>query len=350
MQTVTVHARKAYEIRIARGLIEKAGEEIRRTLGGGKVMIVTDDTVDALYAASLEGSLTSAGFAVSKFVLPHGEASKNAQNWLSILNALAEQAFTRTDMLCALGGGVVGDLTGFAAASYLRGIRYVGIPTTLLSMVDSSVGGKTAIDLDAGKNLCGAFHHPSLVLCDPDTLSSLPQEIFADGMAEVIKYGVIGDRALFDLLKSPKNLPMEEIIRRCVAMKAEIVEADEEDRGVRKLLNFGHTAGHAIEARAHFTMLHGHGVAAGMVIAARFAHARGICADDVIDEIAELVRLYGLPDASPYPAQELIETALRDKKREGEMIDLVLPERIGKCVLHRLPVTEMPAFLRGGAV
>jgi len=350
MQTVSVHAKRAYDVRIADGILKTAGEEIRKTLGDGRIMVVTDDTVDALYAAALEDSLKAAGYAVSKFVIPHGEASKNAKNWLSLLNTLAENAFTRTDMLCALGGGVVGDLTGFAAASYLRGVKYVGIPTTLLAMVDSSVGGKTAIDLDAGKNLCGAFHHPSLVLCDPGTLSTLPPEVFADGMAEVIKYGVIGDRALFDLLKAKDDLPMEEIIRRCVAMKAEIVAADEEDRGVRKLLNFGHTAGHAIEARAHFTMLHGHGVAAGMVIAARFAHARGLCDAGVIEEIADLVRLYGLPDASPYPAQELIDTALRDKKREGASIDLVLPERIGKCVLHRLPVAEMPVFLRGGTV
>ncbi len=350
MQTVSVHVSKAYDVRIENEILDKAGAEIRRTLGDGRVMIVTDDTVDALYSARLEASLTTAGFAFSKFVIPHGEASKNAQNWLSLLNTLAKESFTRTDILCALGGGVAGDLTGFAAASYLRGVRYVGIPTTLLAMVDSSVGGKTAIDLKAGKNLCGAFHHPSLVLCDPTALRTLPDEIFADGMAEVIKYGVIGDRTLFDLLKSPRSLPMEEILRRCVAMKAQIVEADEQDRGMRKLLNFGHTAGHAIEARAHFTMLHGHGVAAGMVIAARFACARGICRAEVIEEITDLVRLYGLPDASPYPTNELIETALRDKKREGAMIDLVLPEKIGCCILHRLPVDEMPAFLSGGTI
>lgn len=350
MQTVSVNASKAYDILIDRGLLSRAGEEIKKLAPNARVMVVTDDTVDALYGDTLTAALTAAGISHSKFVIPHGEASKNAQNWLALLNALAAEAFTRTDILCALGGGVVGDLTGFAAACYLRGIKYVGIPTTLLAMVDSSVGGKTAVDLTTGKNLCGAFHHPSLVLCDPNTLSTLPAEIFSDGMAEVIKYGVIGDRGLFDLLQTPNDLPMEEVIRRCVSMKARIVEKDENDHGVRKLLNFGHTAGHAIEARAQFTLLHGHGVAAGMVIAARFAHARGLCSADVIDEIAALVRLYNLPDASPYPAAELVETALRDKKREGGSIDLVLPTRIGECVLHRLPVTELPAFLSGGSV
>lgn len=350
MQTVSVNVSKAYEIRIESGILARAGEEIGKLAPGARVMVVTDDTVDALYAATLENSLTAAGISHAKFVIPHGESSKNVHNWLALLNALSAESFTRTDLLCALGGGVVGDLTGFAAACYLRGIKYVGLPTTLLAMVDSSVGGKTAVDLPTGKNLCGAFHHPSLVLCDPDTLATLPAEIFADGMAEIIKYGVIGDRGLFDLLKTPDDLPMEEVIRRCVSMKARIVEEDEHDHGTRKLLNFGHTAGHAVEARAQFTLLHGHGVAAGMVIAARFAHSRGICAANIIDDIADLVRLYGLPDASPYPTEELIETALRDKKREGGHIDLVLPEEIGHCVLHRLPVAELPAFLSGGSV
>ena len=205
MQTVSVNASRAYDVRIERGILARAGEEIGKLAPGARVMIVTDDTVDALYAATLENSQTAAGISHSKFVIPHGEASKNVHNWLSLLNALSSESFTRTDMLCALGGGVVGDLTGFAAACYLRGIQYVGIPTTLLAMVDSSVGGKTAVDLDTGKNLCGAFHHPSLVLCDPDTLSTLPAEIYADGMAEVIKYGVIGDRGLFDLLKTGQD-------------------------------------------------------------------------------------------------------------------------------------------------
>ncbi len=350
MQTVSVHVSHPYDVMIEGGILRRAGEEIRRLIGDGRVMIVTDDTVDALYAAQLEASLTAAGIAHRKFVIPHGEASKNAHNWLALLNRLAEEAFTRTDAICALGGGVIGDLSGFAAATFLRGIRYIGIPTSLLAMVDSSVGGKTAVDLDTGKNLAGAFHHPALVLCDPDTLSTLPAEVFADGMAEVIKYGVIGDEALFNLLKDREHLPMEEVICRCVSMKAAIVEKDEHDHGMRKLLNYGHTAGHAIEARANFTMLHGHGVAAGMVIAARYAHLIGLCGEDVIGKIAELVSLYGLPDASPYPAEELTETALRDKKREGGHIDLVLPERIGKCILHRISVETLPTFLSGGAV
>ncbi len=350
MQTVTINTSRRYDIRIERGILSRAGEEIRAVLGDVRVMIVTDDKVNALYAPTLEASLTVQGIRFETFVIPHGEASKNAQNWLALQNALAGAAFTRTDALIALGGGVVGDLTGFAAATFLRGIPYIGIPTTLLAMVDSSVGGKTAIDLDAGKNLAGAFHHPSLVLCDPDTLATLSADVFSDGMAEVIKYGVLGDADLFAMLKHPDTLPMEEIIRRCAAMKAAIVEEDEHDHGRRKLLNFGHTAGHAIEARANFTMLHGHGVAAGMVIAARYAHARGLCDAIVIDEIIAVNELYGLPTKSPYPVSDLCPSALCDKKREGTHIDLVLPNKIGECVLCRIGVDELSAFLSGGAV
>ena len=350
MNTITVHVSRPYDIHMEAGILARAGEYIKNTLGACRVMVVTDDTVRALYGDTLLRSLGEAGLEAAEFVIPHGEASKNTESLIALLNALAENAFTRTDIVCALGGGVVGDLAGFAAAVYLRGIRYVGIPTTLLSCVDSSVGGKTAVDLAAGKNLAGAFHHPSLVLCDPDTLNTLAPEVRADGFAEVIKYAVIGDSVLFDMLCDPDTLDMETVIARCVAQKARIVEKDETDHGVRKHLNFGHTAGHAIELRSHFSLMHGHGVAIGMGIATEYAIRQGICPADVLPKLNKLIALYHLPTETDYDIDDLYEAATRDKKREGGHIDVVLPTAIGSCMLKRIPVGELRAFLAGGRV
>jgi len=348
MKQITVKVAKSYDIFIGNGILDEAGARIAAVLGQSRAMIVTDDTVDALYAARLEKSLNGAGLPTQKFVIPHGEASKNMRTLTALLEALAQAAFSRSDILVALGGGVVGDLTGFAAATFLRGVRYVGIPTTVLSAVDSSVGGKTAVDLDAGKNLAGAFWQPSLVLCDPETLSTLTPEIRADGFAEVIKYGMISDAALFAMLHRPHELDMEEIIARCVQAKADVVEQDELDLGLRKLLNYGHTAGHAIEAHSDFSIMHGHGVAIGMMIAARYAAGRGLCPADLPEKQEALIRLYNLPTESPYPPSLLYETTTRDKKRAGQKIDIVIPKAIGECVLLRIDVEELRDYLEEG--
>ena len=350
MKTITVHLARPYDIHIEAGILARPGECIRNTLGHCRVMVVTDDTVRALYGDALLTSLNEAGLDTAEFVIPHGEASKNTASLIELLNALAENAFTRTDIVCALGGGVVGDLAGFAAAVYLRGIRYVGIPTTLLASVDSSVGGKTAVDLPAGKNLAGAFHHPSLVLCDPNTLNTLTPEILADGFAEVIKYAVIGDADLFSMLDAPEAPDMETVIARCVSQKARIVEEDETDHGVRKHLNFGHTAGHAIELRSEFSLMHGHGVAIGMVIATEYAIRQGLCPESALPALTDLLKKHHLPTETEYDIADLYEAATRDKKREGDEIDVVLPTGIGSCTLKRIPVTELPAFLSGGRV
>ena len=350
MKTITVHLARPYDIHIEAGILARAGECIRNTLGHCRVMVVTDDTVRALYGDALLTSLNEAGLDTAEFVIPHGEASKNTASLIELLNALAENAFTRTDIVCALGGGVVGDLAGFAAAVYLRGIRYVGIPTTLLASVDSSVGGKTAVDLPAGKNLAGAFHHPSLVLCDPNTLNTLTPEILADGFAEVIKYAVIGDADLFSMLDAPEAPDMETVIARCVSQKARIVEEDETDHGVRKHLNFGHTAGHAVELRSEFSLMHGHGVAIGMVIATEYAIRQGLCPESALPALTDLLKKHHLPTETEYDIADLYEAATRDKKREGDEIDVVLPTGIGSCTLKRIPVTELPAFLSGGRV
>ena len=348
MEKVVVKASKTYEILIGENLLPDAGGRIRQTAGGDAVLVVTDDTVDGLYGKTFTASLRQAGYRVETFVIPHGEASKNAENFLAILNFLAEKQFTRSDVVAALGGGVVGDLAGFAAACFNRGMKFIQLPTTLLAAVDSSVGGKTAIDLPAGKNLAGAFYQPELVICDIKTLDTLREEIFRDGCAEVIKYAVIADRELFAALKQPIRPQLEKIITRCVGIKRDIVARDEFDTGLRQLLNFGHTVGHAVEACSHFAVSHGSGVAIGMAAESRAAEAMGFCDAVCRDEILSLLRMYGFDLSCPYPAKRLCEKALSDKKRRGDTITLVVPRDIGKAELLPMNVSELPDFFQKG--
>ena len=251
MNTVHISASRGYDVLIGHGLLPSLGERAAKVCKGRTACIVSDDTVAALYEKTARTSLEQAGFTVFTYVFPHGEQSKCGETFLKLLSFLAANHLTRSDLLVALGGGVTGDLTGFTAACYLRGIACIQVPTSLLAMVDSSVGGKTAIDLPEGKNLCGAFYQPNLVLCDIDTLNTLPDDIFRDGCAEVIKYGVLGSEALFSHLHG--ELDLMAVVTQCVDMKRAIVEDDEFDTGTRQLLNLGHTLGHAIEAGANFT-------------------------------------------------------------------------------------------------
>ena len=348
MKIVTVNASTTYDILIGNGLLSEAGSLCAKAVGLCRVCVVTDDTVEALYFETVRTSLSKAGYDVLKFVIPHGEASKNTTSLVELLEFLASHHLTRSDCLIALGGGVVGDLTGFAAAVYLRGIRFVQIPTTLLAAVDSSVGGKTAVDLVAGKNLAGAFHQPSLVICDYTTLDTLTPEIFADGCAEVIKYGVIGDRPLFDRLKKGVKEQIEEVIASCVENKRDIVEGDEFDRGQRQLLNLGHTVGHAIELCSHMEISHGSAVAMGMVIVTRAAVRMGLCPEDALCELLALLTAEKLPTSCPFSAEELAKAALGDKKRSGDSLTLILPYAIGDSRLYRISVDELSAILEKG--
>ncbi len=350
MKTIHVKASKAYNVIIGEGLLSQAGDLCREALGGTcRLCIVTDDKVAPLYLDTTVSALEAAGFDVFYYVFPNGEASKSTENLIELLEILAENRLTRTDALVALGGGVIGDLTGFAAAVYLRGIRFVQIPTTLLAAVDSSVGGKTAVDLMAGKNLMGAFHQPSLVLCDYTTLDTLEPEVFADGCAEVIKYGVINDRPFFDLLQGGVRNRIEEVIAACIENKASIVEADEFDKGMRRLLNLGHTVGHAIETYSEFAVSHGSAVAMGMVIVTRAAVAMGLCPAADLDALVALLRAENLPTECPYDdAAALAELATADKKREGDTVALILPYGIGDSRVYELPVGELKSFLAKG--
>ena len=296
----------------------------------------------------VKSSLCDAGFETVEFIIPHGEASKSTQRLVRLVEFMAENRLTRTDALVALGGGVVGDLGGFAAAVYLRGIPFIQMPTTLLAAVDSSVGGKTAVDLVAGKNLMGAFYQPSLVLCDYSTLDTLPAEIFADGCAEVIKYGVINDREFFNTLKEGIRENIENVIASCVQNKANIVENDEFDLGKRQLLNLGHTVGHAIEVCSDLEISHGSAVAIGMVIVMRGACKMGLCSYSELDELVALLRAENLPTDCTYSAEELFSVATADKKRAGDKISLVLPYAIGDSRLYKIDVDRLCDFIAKG--
>ncbi len=356
----------AYDIPVGRGLIDEAGARIAAVIAPCRALLLTDDTVNALYGDRAVASLESAGFTVIRHVIPHGEASKSAANLIALLEKMAYEHLTRTDCLITLGGGVVGDLGGFAAAVFLRGIRFVQIPTTLLAMVDASVGGKTAIDLAAGKNLAGAFHQPSLVLCDPDLLSTLPSATFADGMAEVIKYAFISDRPLYDLLAGEETITADRIahvaqektdqtgdrlaamIRLCLEDKRALVEADETDRGARQLLNLGHTVGHAVEACSHYEISHGSAVAIGMTIMTRAAEVRGIAATGTTAALLALLARYSLPTVCPFTTEELYAIATSDKKRTGGIITLVVPHGIADSRLVQIPVDALEGYIRIG--
>ena len=349
MTTVTVRASRPYEVTIGRGLLDTVGWQAAGQWKGRAAAVVSDSTVAPLYLNRVKDSLERAGFQVHSFVFPAGEDQKNGGTYLKLLEFLAARRLTRADGLIALGGGVVGDLAGFAAATFLRGIGFLQLPTTLLAAVDSSVGGKTAIDLTNGKNLAGAFYQPQAVLCDLDTLDTLPAEVFADGCAEVIKYGMIGDPALLARLETVDfRADPEELVARCVAQKRDLVEQDEFDTGARQLLNLGHTLGHGVEACSGYTVSHGRAVAIGMTLVTRAAVAFGRCPAEVLPRLRRLLERYGLPDATAYSAQALYEKTLSDKKRSGDTISLVVPIAWGASQLVRIPVSELPAWIERG--
>lgn len=376
MTTVRVKASREYDVIIGRGLLGEAGALIAPLFKGKRLALVTDSNVAPLYAEPVTAALDSAGFTVYRFTFPAGETSKCMRTYAELLDFLAENRLSRTDGIVALGGGVVGDLAGFAAATYLRGVGFVQIPTTLLAAVDSSVGGKTGIDLPTGKNLCGAFYQPRLVICDTDTLISLDRETFACGAAEVIKYGVIRDGELFSLLEEASEsfmsipsspavsdeamLIAERIIASCVDIKRSVVEEDETESGIRACLNFGHTAAHSIEKLSRYTVPHGTAVAAGMGIAASYAERRGGFDASSRARLISLLRSYGLPSdcdeciarfglsSDELSPDRLADAARSDKKADGGEIRLVLPTRIGGCELVMTPTDRLTDFMTGG--
>lgn len=342
MQTLTVDlGDRSYPIHVGRGLLGRA-ELILPHLPTKRVAVVTNTTVGPLYLSTLQGTLEGAGVSVLPIVLPDGEQYKNAETLGRIYDALLEARMERKGTLIALGGGVIGDLTGFAAATYLRGVPFVQIPTTLLAQVDSSVGGKTGINHPLGKNMIGAFYQPRLVLADTDTLNTLPDRELAAGLAEVIKYGLIRDAEFFtwleahmeDLIRRDPDALTFAILRSC-RNKAEVVAADEREGGIRAILNLGHTFGHAIEAGLGYGVwLHGEAVAAGMVLAADLSRRLGWLTAEDVERVRSLLRRARLPDTAPDLGVERYRALMGlDKKVEGGRVRFVLLKRVGEAVV-----------------
>ena len=349
MNTVKVTASKSYDVIIGSGIMGSLGNYIKQINKNAKVAIISDSNIWPIYGNVVTKSLQAVGTDLCSFVFQAGEASKNAETYLSILNFLAENQITRSDLLIALGGGVVGDIAGFASATFLRGIGYIQIPTSLLAMVDSSVGGKTAIDLPAGKNLVGAFCQPKLVLCDIDALSTLPTEIFRDGCAEIIKYGILYDEKLFvHLYENGLDFDRQWVITRCVELKSQVVAQDEFDTGARQKLNLGHTLGHGVEAQSNYTISHGKAVAIGMALVSRAGVTEGICTNTTQKSIHDILTKFGLPVDTNCTAEMLYSSALSDKKRFGVTVNLIIPEKIGNCIIHALPVDKLMGFIEAG--
>ena len=346
MKTVEVKASGSYKVYIGGALLGKAGELTRDVKAPCNVVLVSDDIVYPLYGEDVKCSYERAGYSVTSFVIKNGEASKSMTTLARLLEFMAEKGVCRSDLVVALGGGVVGDLAGFAAAVYMRGIDYVQLPTTLLAAVDSSVGGKTAVDLTAGKNLAGAFYQPKMVLCDTDTLKTLTPQIFSDGAAEIIKYGAACDLRLFEQLEAGALAhDIENVIYRCVDIKRRVVEQDEYDTGTRAILNFGHTLGHAIEKQSGYTVTHGAAVAIGMVLITSAAEGRGITQKGTSQRLCACIESCGLKATAPYSLAQLFPHCMGDKKRSGDSITLVLLRSLGECCLNSVTTEEFKTLL-----
>lgn len=351
MRKITVSGQNGYEILIEKGIISSCGEYIKSVTKASRVLIISDSNVYTLYGNLVEGSLKEVGFKVFSHTFPAGEPNKTMDTVGGMIEALATNELSRNDLVVALGGGVTGDMAGFAAAIYLRGINFVQIPTTLLSQVDSSVGGKTGCDLSFGKNLVGAFHNPVLVLIDPDTISTLPERYKKDGIGEVIKYAFIKSEKLFDTLFSDDNFDdiLEEVIYYCVDIKREIVENDFTEKGERMLLNFGHTLAHAIEKAQNYEGLaHGEAVGVGMLYITRASEKFGYSEKGTAEKIEMLLNKYQLPTKLDADINALTDIMLFDKKRRGDSINLVLAQNVGASFVKPFPTAELKGFFAEG--
>ena len=358
MNKITVEAAQPYDVLIGDGLLEQCGRLIRQACSAAqKVLIVSDTNVAPLYMDTVKSSLEGEGFIVSEYIFLAGEEEKNISSVAGMWSEMAREGFTRTDIVAALGGGVTGDMGGFAAATFLRGIRVVQISTSLLSMVDASVGGKTGIDLPQGKNLVGAFCQPALVIEDTGCLRSLSTEHFTEGMAEVIKYAFIMDGTLFRILSSRAESgsagslqtdaeALTDIVCRCVRDKAMIIAQDEHDNGIRQILNYGHTIGHVIERDSNYSLSHGVCVAKGMGIIIRACRRSGSLESKSADMMTELIRAYNLPTEDKITPEQAAEGARNDKKKRGDTISVILVNKIGSAEICRMSTEELLEFLK----
>ena len=355
-----IHVRASsseYDVIIGAGILSDTGSIVKGVLPNAlKVLVVSDTNVAPLYMKTVTDSLEAGGFDVYEYVFEAGERSKNITTVAGMWDAMAKEGFTRSDAVLALGGGVAGDMAGFAAATFLRGISVVQVPTSLLAMVDSSVGGKTGIDLPAAKNQVGAFLQPSVVIEDTDCLKTLSPELFTEGMGEVIKYAFIMDVPLYDRLKAIADSgnasslasdteELTEVVKACVADKADVIASDEFDTGRRQILNFGHTAGHVIESLSDYTLMHGVCVAKGMGIFIDSCVAAGLCDKEEADKMKSLIEAYGLPSGDDITSDKLTAGAMNDKKKRGNTLSLILVNKIGHAEIVKMNEDEYLAFL-----
>ncbi len=338
MKIIKINTNPTYNVYIESGLLNKIGKLVNELKSYDRIAIVTDDAVQKLYLDRVVKSFEGYSNEIFTFAFPNGEGSKNINELAKIYDFLAEVQITRTDLIIALGGGVCGDMVGYAASSYLRGVDFINIPTTLLSMVDSSVGGKTAVNIPAGKNQVGSFYQPKMVVCDTDTLATLKEELIADGIGEIVKYGVLENKGIFDLLENGKfNDNIEEIIEICVKIKDEYVSGDVFDKGKRQLLNLGHTLGHVIEKDSKFTLAHGKAVLIGLkYIAEKFAGTEEI--ERILENIDKVAKIFNMPTTYKLTADELWKMAGNDKKRHGDYLTIARPYAIGDCRLENVKI------------
>ena len=334
MITITVPASRQYDVVIGSGLLSSIGTRIAAITKAKTVCVVSDSTVMPLYGAKILESLAQSGFSCCSFVFPAGEASKNGDQYLALLNHLAQHQLTRSDALIALGGGVVGDLSGFAASAYMRGIDFYNIPTTLLSQIDSSIGGKTAINFGGVKNIVGAFYQPKKVLIDPDLLKTLPSRQIANGLAEAIKMSLTSDKELFELFENKAiEANLDEIIIRSLQIKKAVVEQDEKEAGLRKILNFGHTVGHGIESSEGMSELyHGECVALGML---------PMCGEEIRPRVLAVLKKCSLYREPEYDWDKITDAAFHDKKADGNKVTVTLVNEAGNFELKTMGCLEV---------
>ncbi len=349
LKEINIKTNTPYKILIGENLLQYSGEYVKKLTCAKKVLIVTDDIVHNLYAHVVSKSLRDAGFKVFYFIFNHGEQSKNLKNVEKVYSSLIENEFTRQDLIIALGGGVSGDLAGFAAATYMRGIDYIQIPTTLLSQIDSSIGGKTGVNLMQGKNLVGAFFQPRLVLVDIATLNTLSDEIISDGMAEAIKYALIKSPSLFYKIKNSelKDIIFELVVE-CIKIKKEIIQKDEKELGKRKLLNFGHTLGHAIENFYNYSRYsHGQAVAIGMASIVKSCEKLLLTKKGTYCELISVLEKYNLPYEIDCNIDDLVSISKTDKKASDQCLDIILIESIGKSYVKRIHKDDFKKYIGG---
>lgn len=352
MSQIQIETNPSYPVIIEKGLLNILGKSIKPFLKG-KLLIITDENVDSFYGRVIAEQMNENNIEWDKYIIVPGEESKSLEVYGRILEYMAAHNFHRNDTVLAFGGGVVGDLSGFTAASFLRGIDYIQVPTTLLAAVDSSVGGKTAVNLKEGKNLVGAFKQPQAVLCDPDLFATMKEERFLDGVAESIKYGILRDEELFAEFETPltqRDARLSNIIERCVKHKAEVVKKDEMEKGERQFLNLGHTIGHAIEKASGYEVSHGHAVAMGMGMMARACEKIGVLKKDNRERILKVLEKNGLPTKTSYSTEDLFGKVYKDKKCSSDKITIIEIERIGKCRLHKILIEDFREYIEKGRV